>query len=265
MGNGHIIRRAPVRYHVGIMPAFDSDGVQIRYETWGEGEPIVLVHGFASSLKGNWVDTGWVDELSKTRRVVALDCRGHGESDKPHDPAMYGSGTMAEDVVRLMDHLSIESADLMGYSMGGYISLMLLTRHGERFTRAVLGGIGSPSSPAARGRPNVVEALLAESAAGVTDPVGRAFRIFAEANKNDLRALAACMQAGREPLTPEMLGAISIPVLVVVGSADALIAKPEELAHAIPNAELVTIPGKDHITVAADRRFKEAVLQFLAG
>lgn len=247
----------------GTMATFDSGGVTIRYEAWGEGPPIVLVHGFASDLRGNWVATRWVDELSAFRRVIALDNRGHGQSGKPHDPAAYGTPTMAGDVIRLMDHLGVETADLMGYSMGGYISLVLLADHGHRFHRAVLGGIGSPRASAARGRPNVTDALLAEDAKTITDPVGKAFRIFAEANNGDLKALAACMRAGRRPLTTEVLAAISVPVLVVVGEADAIISRPEELAAAIPGARLLSIPGKDHLTVVPDARFKEAAVRFL--
>jgi pimeloyl-ACP methyl ester carboxylesterase len=170
---------------------------------------------------------------------------------------------MSADVIRLMDHLGIESADLMGYSMGGYISLVTLLRHPERFRRVVLGGIGSLRSASARGRPNVVKALLAENAASVSDPVGKAFRVFAEASKNDLRALAACMRAGREPTTREQLAAITNPVLLVVGAKDDVIEEPEELAHAIPGCEFLSIPGRDHLTVVGDRRMKEAVAGFL--
>lgn len=245
------------------MSTFDSDGVTIRYEEWGAGEPIVLVHGFAAGIQTNWVAPGWIDLLSPMRRVIAMDCRGHGESEKPHDPLKYGSGAMSADVIRLMDHLGIESADLMGYSMGGYVSLVTLLWHPERFRKVVLGGIGSPRSAAARGRPNVVEALLADSLASVTDPVGKAFRVFAEANKNDLRALAACMQAGREPATVEQLAAIKNPVLLVVGAADEVIAEPEELAQAIPGCEFVSVPGRDHLTVVGDKRMKDAVGAFL--
>lgn len=245
------------------MSTFDSDGVTIRYEVWGEGEPIVLVHGFAASLQTNWVAPGWIDVLSPMRRVIGMDCRGHGESGKPHDAAMYGSDVMSADVIRLMDHLEIESADLMGYSMGGYISLVTLLRRPDRFRKVVLGGIGSPRSAGARGRPNVVEALLADSLASVTDPVGKAFRVFAEASKNDLRALAACMQGGRAPAAREQLSEITNPVLLIVGAEDAVIGEPEELAHAIPGCEFVSIPGRDHLTVVGDGRMKDAVAGFL--
>lgn len=245
------------------MPTFYSNGVRIRYEVWGEGAPIVLVHGFASSIETNWENTGWVRQLSSLRRVVAMDCRGHGRSDKPHDPAAYGTATMAEDAVRLMDHLGIERADVMGYSMGGFITLVLLTRFRERFRSGILGGIGSPYSAAARGRPNVVKALLAEDRESVTDPIGKSFRVFAEAQKNDLKALAACMRGGREQFDAETLGRISMPVLIVVGENDALIRNPEELAEAIPGSEFLVVPGKDHLSAVGSKPFKQAVLEFL--
>lgn len=245
------------------MAELDSDGVTIHYEDWGEGEPIILVHGFAANIRTNWVAPGWIDLLSPMRRVIALDCRGHGRSEKPHDSSKYGTAVMSADVIRLMDHLGIQSADLMGYSMGGYISLVALLRYPGRFRKVVLGGIGSPRSASARGRPNVVEALLAERASDVTDPVGKAFRLFAEAGKNDLKALAACMGAGRDPGTAEQLSSIKNPVLLVVGGDDDVIGQPEELAAAIPGCEFVTVPGRDHLTVVGDKRMKDAVVSFL--
>jgi pimeloyl-ACP methyl ester carboxylesterase len=137
------------------MPTFDSAGVSIHYEIFGEGRPIVLVHGFAASLQSNWVAPGWIETLRPIRRVVALDCRGHGESGKPHDSAAYGNA-MQDDVIRLMDHLGIDKADLFGYSMGGAISMGLMVRYPERFTSVILGGVGGrgprrgPDSPVAR-------------------------------------------------------------------------------------------------------------------
>src|SRR5262245_44224221 len=125
------------------MPKFDSAGVAIAYEDLGEGPPIVLVHGLASERRNNWKEPRWFDTLTAAgRRVIPLDCRGHGESDKPHDPAAYAVELVSGDVLRLMDHLGVERADLMGYSMGSRISASLLARHGDRFGAAVLGGVG---------------------------------------------------------------------------------------------------------------------------
>ena len=243
------------------MPTFDSAGVQIHYEVFGEGRPIVLVHGFAASLQSNWVAPGWIETLRPLRRVVALDCRGHGESDKPHDPAAYGHA-MQDDVVRLMDHLQIEKADLFGYSMGGAISMGLMVRYPERFASAVLGGVGGraprrgPDSPVAHG-------MLAKDASEIEDPVAKGFRIFAERLGNDLKALAAVNQSNRF-YDVEALRNVTLPVLIVVGENDVLVGGAEPLAKAIPNARLLTIPGRDHLTVVPDERFKQAVVEFLS-
>ncbi len=242
---------------------FDSDGVSINYEVFGEGKPIVLVHGFASSFQGNWVDARWIEALSPIRQVVALDCRGHGKSGKPQDSDAYAGDAMSEDVIRLMDHLGIEKADLFGYSMGGGISLRLLTSHPDRFTSVVLGGVGNVLARRSGGRPNVPEALLTDDISTISDPVAKGFRQFAEANKNDLKALAAYMQAPRTPMEPADLGRVSLPVLIVIGEGDALVGSPNDLAEAIPNARLVTIPDRDHLTVVPDQRFKDAVVSFL--
>ena len=245
------------------MPQFDSDGVPIHYEVFGEGKPIVMVHGFAASLEANWVRTGWVETLSPIRQVVALDCRGHGESGKPHDTQAYAGDTMSGDVVRLMEHLNIEQADLFGYSMGAGISLRVLLGHPERFTSVVLGGIGNVQARRGGGRPNVAEAMQEEDPSKITDPIAKGFRAFAEANKSDLKALAAFMQAPREPLDATKLGQVALPVLIVIGEGDALVASTDELAAAIPGARLLTIPDRDHLTVVPDSRFKEAVVDFL--
>ncbi len=246
------------------MAIFDSDGVAIHYEVFGEGQPIVLVHGFASSLQENWVQTGWVNRLvSAGRRVVALDCRGHGESAKPRYMAAYEGGTMAEDVIRLMDHLEIDRADLMGYSMGGAVALDLIMRHGERFARVVLGGMGAASRGTSESSA-IADALSTDKPATIRDAVARAFRQFAEQRGNDLKALAACMRRGRSRPALEDLAAISLPVLLVVGEKDDLVGGADVLAAAIPGACLVTVPDRDHLAVVPDRRYKEAVLTFLA-
>jgi pimeloyl-ACP methyl ester carboxylesterase len=242
----------------------DSDGVAIHYEVSGDGQPIVLVHGFASSLQENWVQTGWVKRLvSAGRRVVGLDCRGHGESAKPRYTSAYGSETMAADVIRLMDDLEIARADLMGYSMGGAVALDLVMRHADRFRRVVLGGVGAVARGPAESSA-IADALATDKPSTIRDVVARAFRQFAEERGNDLKALAACMQRRRSRPALEDLAAISLPVLVVVGEKDELVSRADMLADAIPGARLLSIPDRDHLSVVPDRRFKEAVLRFLA-
>ena len=123
------------------MPFFDSAGVRIHYYDAGSGAAVVLVHGFASTVDHNWGGTGWIAALSQQYRVIAPDVRGHGLSDKPHAPTAYGYASMGADVTRLMDHLGIERALLMGYSMGASIAIELMLSRPERFRAIVLGGI----------------------------------------------------------------------------------------------------------------------------
>ena len=243
------------------MPFFDSAGVPIHYEVFGDGRPLVLVHGFASSLQGNWVAPGWVETLRPVRRVVALDCRGHGESGKPYDPAAYGNA-MQDDVILLMDHVGIEKADLFGYSMGGRISIDLMLDHPQRFTSVVLGGVGR-GRRLQRSGPAIAQGLLAEDPSTVTDEVAKDFRVFAERTGNDLKALAALRQGMRPRRDPSELARVTLPVLIVTGEQDTLVGSAEPLAKAIPGARLLTITGRDHLTVVGDTRFKDAVVAFL--
>src|SRR5262249_11517103 len=151
-----------------------------------EGEPIVLVHGFASTKNVNWVYPTWVSELKKSgRRVVALDNRGHGDSAKLYDPEQYSIATMASDVIALMDHLGIERADMMGYSLGGRMAAWLGLSKPNRLRSAILGGIGIAMIEGGGPGENVAQALEAPSLDEVTDPVGRTFRAFADQTRSD--------------------------------------------------------------------------------
>jgi pimeloyl-ACP methyl ester carboxylesterase len=245
---------------------FDSDGVKIHYETFGQGRPIVLVHGFPANLKINWLGPKWVEALQPIRRVVALDCRGHGESDKPHDPEAYSKENMAGDVLRLMDHLGIEKADLFGYSMGSGIACHLLARHRERFTAVILAGIGDRfvfGSQAEMRADGIADAIMAEDPSLITNPVGRRYRALAEGiPNNDMKALAGYATSRGEPVDHADLAAVDIPVLVMNGANDDVMGKADELVAAIPGANHVVIPDADHLVVF-DPRCKEPVLSFL--
>lgn len=247
------------------MPAFDShDGVSINYIEEGSGPAIVLVHGFASSLHGNWRAPGFVDALvAAGRRVVALDCRGHGRSGKPHDPDAYGGTKMPDDVTALMDHLEIPIADLMGYSMGGIISAQLLVHHQERFRSAIIAGIGDAVMSEAWRERRAQIARAFEDGGDVPTPTAKAFRAFAEASGNDLQAMGAIQRSPRQRFESERLREVHIPVLVVIGEADTLAGKADGLAATIPGARLVTVPG-DHLGAVAAPEYKRAALEFLS-
>ena len=248
-----------------MIQTFDSDGVPIAFIDEGEGAPVLLIHGFASNRRVNWVSTSWVRDLTAAgRRVLTFDNRGHGDRRKPHEPASYSAALMARDAERLLDHVGIERADVVGYSMGARITAFLALESPERVRRAVLGGMGErmvkPLGPTPEA---IAAALLAASPEDVVDPVARAFRTFAEQTGADREALAACVLGSWQTMTPEELGRISVPVLVAVGSEDIAAGSPQAVAALIPGAEVFAIPGRDHMKAVGDRAHKAAVLEFL--
>ena len=247
-----------------MIQRFDSDGVPIAFLDEGDGEPIVLIHGFASNIRINWLSTGWVRVLTAAgRRVIALDNRGHGDSGKLYDPEAYGMPVMARDVRRLLDHLDLPAADVMGYSMGGRITAFLASEHPQRLRSAVIGGLGDQLVKPFTAAGMIVAALCAEHPGDIADPTGRAFRLFADQTGGDRKALAACMTAGRQMLPAERLAGLSLPVLVAVGSDDEVAGSPHALAALMANATAFSIPGRDHMTAVGDKAHKAAVLDFL--
>ena len=246
------------------MQRFDSDGVEIFYLDEGQGEPIMLIHGFASNVAANWIDPGWVRTLTGAgRRVIAYDNRGHGQSGKLYDPALYGAPSMAEDGRRLLDRLGVERADVMGYSMGARIAAFLGLAHPARVRSLILGGMGINLVRGMAGTGPIARALEAPRIEDVTNDTARSFRAFAEQTGNDLKALAACMRGPREKITPERLAAISIPTLVATGSKDVIAGPGAELAALIPDAQFLEIAGRDHMKAVGDARFKQGVVDFL--
>ncbi len=247
------------------MPRFAHDDVEIAFLDEGEGEPIVLIHGFASNKEVNWVYPGWVTTLRRAgRRVIALDNRGHGESSKLYDPAAYHSAIMAEDARALLDHLGLGRADVMGYSMGARNTAFLAVEHPECVRSAVFGGLGVGLIEGVGDPERIARALEAPSLAEVSDPTGHMFRAFAEKTRSDLRALAACIRGARQTLSPGDVSRIDVPVLVAVGSIDTVAGSPDALAALIPDAQALVIPGRDHMLAVGDRVFKAAVVDFLA-
>lgn len=242
------------------------DGVRIAYESVGEGPPVLLIHGFASDRVQNWKAPGWYDTLAEAGwRVVAMDCRGHGESDKPHEPAMYAHGLMAADAVAVMDAAGLEAPAVMGYSMGGHLGMRLLVDHGPRVGRLVIGGVGENYfKPGRFARDAIAAALEAPDRCAIPEGVGRRFRAFAEQAGKDLTALAACMRGHRDLFTAAELARATQPVLVVCGGNDDMTGAPGPLAAAFPHGRAVTVTGRDHMTTVGDKVYKNAVLDFLA-
>ena len=246
------------------MESFDSDGVRIAYLDEGEGEPILLIHGFASNVAANWIDPHWVRTLTAAgRRVIAIDNRGHGQSEKLYEPERYGAPEMAEDARRLLDHLGIARVDVLGYSMGARIAAFLTFVHPERVRSAIFGGLGINMVRGMVGAGPLAAALEAPRLEDVANDTARSFRIFAEQTKSDLKALAACMRGPREKVPPEKLGEIAVPVLVAVGSKDVIGGSGAKLAELIPGAQFLEITGRDHMKAVGDSKFKQGVLDFL--
>jgi pimeloyl-ACP methyl ester carboxylesterase len=246
------------------MQSFDSDGIQIAYIDEGEGEPILLIHGFASNIAANWVDPHWVRTLTKAGcRVIAYDNRGHGQSEKLYEPEAYGAPAMAEDACRLLDHLGIARADVLGYSMGARIAAFLVLAHPERVRSVIFGGMGIHMVRGMIGSGPLAKALEAPRIEDVTNDTARSFRAFAEQTGSDLKAMAACMRGPREKVPAERLGALTVPALVAVGSDDVIGGSGQALADLIPDAQFLDITGRDHMKAVGDARFKQGVLDFL--
>lgn len=246
------------------MPRFQSEGFDIAYEIYGEGKPVVAVHGFASNGVVNWVATGWVETLNKAGyQVVTIDNRGHGASEKRYEASVYGAPDMARDVANLIEHLGFETVALIGYSMGARISAFVCIQNPEKIACAIFGGLGANMPTPTLDAPEIIDGLNAGALSQVTHPSARQFRIFAEHTKSDLKALAACMAGSRTLVPVEDLKRISVPVLVAVGSEDEVSGPAQPLADLLPNGEALTIDRRDHMRATGDPQFKRGALEFL--
>lgn len=247
------------------MDRFNSDGVEIAFATTGSGPPVLLIHGFASNGRVNWVNTGWVELLAQAGfRVIVMDNRGHGESEKIHVPQAYDSPAMPEDARRLLDHLGIGQAAVMGYSMGARIAAFLTLRHPTRVARVIFAGMASRLITGVAGSDQIAAALEAPTAREVTSREGRLFRAFAEQTGSDLGALAACMRSGRARITADELATIRAPVLVWAGDQDEIAGEVGSLTRIIPGAQGLVLKNRNHMNAVGDKQAKQAVLDFLA-
>lgn len=248
-----------------MLNTFDSDGVEIAYREEGEGEPIFLVHGFASNSYTNWVSPGWFETLSAAGyRVIAHDNRGHGESENLYDSALYHSALMAEDVRRLMDHLGISSAHVMGYSMGTRISAFLCLNHPERVKAAVFGGLGMGLINGVPGTQEIGHGLEVDDPSTLTDTGAIAFRTFADQTKSDRLALAACIRESRSKISADDIARIQQSVLVAVGTKDDVAGDLDGLVGLLSKGEALPIPRRDHMRAVGDKVYKAGVVEFLA-
>ncbi|HEX3917983.1 MAG TPA: alpha/beta hydrolase [Caulobacteraceae bacterium] len=256
------------------MASFTSGGLSLAYDDiqppGGDAGTVLLVHGFATSRAENWRRLGWYGAFErKGYRIVALDLRGHGESDKPHDASAYGQGALVGDIGALMDHLGLGRVDLMGYSMGARLSLQMAISQPERILNLIVGGVGGrmlkpPSGPAPT--MTMAQAMRAEDPETITEKTMKGFRLFADGQGEDRLALAAFTESrGGEALTESDLAMITAPTLVVAGSRDEMAGDPQVLADAIPGAKSVTLPACDHFSAIPHALYKAAVFDFLEG
>ncbi|MEY4707419.1 MAG: hypothetical protein RJB58_1142 [Pseudomonadota bacterium] len=259
------------------MPEFAtaSDGTALAFERQGpenstQSPAIVLVHGFGSSRSQNWKSTGWYRGLAEAGfSIVAMDCRGHGDSGKPHDEHAYGHDRMAEDVLTVMDAADLGQALICGYSMGGFIGLRLLAAHPGRVIKLAIAGVGEnylkDAITAPEARALLADALLTPEKDSITDPRARMFRAFADQPGKDRFALAACMRAMSPRLAPATLAALARPILVVCGALDDTAGHPEPLARMFADGKAVIIPGRDHMSAVGDPHTRQAVIDFFRG
>jgi len=273
---------------VGSVESFVSfDGISIAYRRWNGASdlpPVVLHHEFAANHALTWIATGVVEALLRVgRTVIAVDARGHGLSDKPHEPARYGARTLARDLSALVDDVKAESVDLVGYGFGSVVALITASQD-VRVRRLVAAGVGAGAvevggvdtrgrdpRPLRSSRPtpaetceveknSLVQALQAPDARGVADPGAREFRVYVDAVQGDRWALAAQLAALHDDPIP--LRRITARTLVLAGSDDRLAARPEVLVHAIPKALGRFVAG-DHLSTLGNPEFRERIVEFL--
>ncbi len=263
-------RRGRRPANLRAMLQFISQGQRLAYddiapEGTGRGT-VALVHGFASNRTENWRRLGWYAAFSRAGfRIVALDLRGHGQSDKPHDPQLYQREALASDILALLDAAKVPSCILMGYSLGAHLSLAAALAAPERIDKLILGGVGGrlmapPPPPPAM---SLGAALLIEDPSGITDPIQQGFRRFADAQGDDRAALAACSQGVAMGRGAPDLGHLTTPTLVAAGANDSLAGDPADLAAHIKDARAVALPGCDHFSAIPHALFRAAVFDFL--
>ncbi|MEX2111920.1 MAG: alpha/beta hydrolase [Pirellulales bacterium] len=248
---------------------FDSNGVKIHYVVEGEGEPVVLIHGFTANIDMQWKLPGIFSKLKQDYQVIALDNRGHGKSDKPHDPQQYGP-EMVNDVLRLMDRLNVAKAHVVGYSMGGFLTNYLVNNHPDRVVTATLGGAGWSKANDER---TEFMSLLADSL-DAGKGIGPLIDQLTPANRpkpqpqeiefvnkmimanNDPKALSACIRGLRSvTVTATQLESNKVPTLALIGSDDPLKVGVDELAPVMANLTVEVIDGADHMTAFSSPKF----------
>ena len=251
------------------MPFFTAAGVRLHYETYGRGRPVVLLHGFTSSFANNWVRRGWVDLLVGSGfRVVGLDFRSHGDSDRLYDERVVTTYALAADVVALLDYLDIRRAAVFGFSMGGGVALKLAIDQPARIDRVAVCGVGDAALNRLHDPQQIAEILAAFEAQAlgeILSPSAKAIRRGADLGGNDLAALAAFLRTGGWPGGLDNELPVRAPVLLVVAADDQYMGGVDELSRWLRHARVKRVPGRDHYTVLDDDEIRASVVAFLRG
>jgi pimeloyl-ACP methyl ester carboxylesterase len=242
-----------------------SDDVEIATYEFGDsnGPPVVAVHGFASSALVNWAATGWTRDLTRAGfRVIALDQRGHGRSDKPLDPNAYSMEQLVLDLLAVMDTYMLDEVQYIGYSLGARVGWQTALKLESRITRAVLGGIPD-GQPLTRVKTDQAFAYLHDGQA-IDDPVTLAYvTMAANVEGNDLSALMALVDGMRDSMQPDVHNAPRQEILFATGSQDAIIERSKRLAAATPHGSFYEIPGRNHFNAPTSRSFRDTAIEFL--
>jgi pimeloyl-ACP methyl ester carboxylesterase len=252
------------------MPHFQNNGLSIHYEVHGSGKPVVMLHGAAVTFAGNFGYCGWVEPMSALGlQAVGVDLRGHGRSDTPPDASASGLDVLAGDAVALLDHLEIERAAVVGYSIGSTIALHALHAYPHRFTAGALvatgdGIIGVPPMTFPVLNPRLIETLRRPEFPADLPVEQAAYWTFAEQMAGDREAVAMMASGDFTPCTPAEAASIDVPVLVVSGETDPVIGTGARLAAALPKGRYHEVPGADHFSLATDDEVQREVAEFLS-
>jgi len=264
------------------MPFFDNEGIKIYYEIEGEGPPVIMIHGFAANIQANWKETNWVDVLKDEYKLILIDCRGHGKSDKPKDADQYGE-KINDDIVKLINYLSIEKANFFGYSMGARIITDILLQKQELFISAIIGGFPLYTTNkivkifAKVMMKKTIKGLKKTNPDDIKNKAALRFRevisTYSDSNSQDLEALAYVLEGdiqrpdGIIPTNPERkeaLKKVNVPIMTVLGSDDPIVKLGKStLAQLVPGSCHFQIEGKDHNSVVGDPKFHMVVKAFL--
>lgn len=250
------------------MPTFGSNGIDLHYEVHGEGDPVVLLHGF-TSLGSSWERHGWVEVLlSHGFQSILMDTRSHGLSSRVFDPRACTSDLLARDVVALLDYLAIRSTSVIGFSMGGGIALELAFQSPLRLRKLVIGGVGDAAINELHDPAEVAAIAEAFSGPSAEPPQGTSAAVIrrnAEQAGNDLSALVPFLQNGGWPGGLRSVTRLEMPSLVIVAEADEYMAKADELLTRLRPTKILRLHGKGHHQVMGDDEVKQAAVAFLRG